>query len=105
MLRITLVDATDLAVRLRIEGRLTGRSVEELRQACRLHAPVAGTCLTLDLAGVSFADADGVALLRELKRQNVGLLNLVPFLALRLRNAEDEGPRGQGSLPDERAEN
>lgn len=87
MLRISVVDSTDLAVRLRVEGRLTGRAVKELRESCELHAPEAGKRLILDLADVSFADADGIELLKGLKSRNVAFVNLVPFLALQLRDA------------------
>ncbi len=74
-------------MRLRVEGRLTGRSVEELRQSCEFHAPDKGIRLTLDLADVSFADAQGIALLRDLKSRDVSLVNLAPFLALHLQDA------------------
>ncbi len=86
MLRISIVDSTDSVVRVRVEGRLTGRGVEDLRQACELHAPETRARLTLDLADVSFADAEGIKLLKELKARDVAIVNLVPFLALQLRD-------------------
>ena len=92
MLRITVVDSSNVAVRLRVEGRLTGRSVEELRQSCELHTPLEGARLTLDLADISFADTDGIELLNDLKNRNVVLQNLAPFLALQLRNPKREKP-------------
>ena len=81
-----MVDSSDSGVRLRVEGRLTGRSVEELRQSSELHTPSHGAQLTLDLADVSFADADGIVLLRDLETRNVSVVNLAPFLALQLRD-------------------
>jgi anti-anti-sigma regulatory factor len=84
MLRITVVDSSDSAVRLRVEGRLTGRSVEDLRQSCELHALSDGTRLTLDLADVSFADAEGIEFLKTLTSRGIAIENLVPFLALQL---------------------
>ncbi len=86
MLRITVVDCSNFAVRLRVEGRLTGPSVEELRQACDLHALCDGMRLIIDLADVSFADAHGIEILRKFERQSVTLLNPIPFLALQLRD-------------------
>lgn len=86
MLRITVIDASDSVVRLHVEGRLTGRSVEELWQACDLHALGEGVQLILDLADLSFADALGIETLKDLKRRNVTLLELAPFLALQLRD-------------------
>ena len=88
MLRITVVDPSNATVKLRVEGRLTGRSVDELRRSCDLNDPDEGRRLTLDLAEVSFADAAGIALLRKLQIHNVALLNLPPFLALQLRDPE-----------------
>jgi anti-anti-sigma regulatory factor len=88
MLRVTVVESSDSSVRLRVEGRLTGRCIEELRESCELHALAEGMRLTLDLADVSFSDADGVELLKDLRRRGVIILNLVPYLALQLRVAE-----------------
>ncbi len=88
MLRITVVGPSNATVRLRVEGRLTGRSVDELRHSCDLHDPDEGGRLTLDLAEVSFADAAGIALLKRLQSRNVALLNVPPFLALQLRDSE-----------------
>ena len=90
MLRITVVEASCQSVRLRVEGRLTGRSVAELRQTCELHFPGPGVPLILDLADVSFADAEGIALLRSLRRDNVNLLNPSPYLALQVGDREGE---------------
>ncbi len=91
MLRITVVDSTDSAIRLRVEGGLTGRGVEELRKICALHSPDEGTRLTLDMADVSFADADGLKLLKDLKCRDVAFINLAPFLALRLHDSSRAG--------------
>jgi len=87
-LRITVVDSSDSVVRLRVEGRLTGRSIEELQHACDLHALADGMPLVLDLADLSFADAEGIGLLRDLKRHRVTFVNLLPFLALQLRDPQ-----------------
>lgn len=88
MLRVTLVDSSDSVVRLRVEGRLIGRSVEELRQACDLHAPVEGARLILDVADVSFADSHGIEILRDLQRNGAALVNLLPYLALQLHDPQ-----------------
>lgn len=91
MLRVTVVESLDSGVRLRVEGRLTGHAVEELRDSCELHALADGMRLTLDLGDVSFADGDGVQLLKDLRTRGVAMLNLVPYLALQLRHAERGG--------------
>ena len=103
MLRITVVDSSNWVVWLRVEGRLTGRSVEELRRSCDLHALGEGRSLIIDVADLSFADADGIDLLKNLRSQNVALLNLVPFLALQVRDAKGGNlpPRNKGVAREE----
>ncbi len=81
MLRITVVESSKTAVALRVEGRITGLWVEELRTACNLHTFSDEVQLSLDLADISFADTTGIALLRELRNRGVGLIRTAPFLA------------------------
>src|ERR1700757_2906562 len=85
MLRITVVESSSEAVRLRVEGRVTDRCVEELRRSCDVHALYDGIRLTLDLADVSFVDAAGIELLKELRSRCVTLLSPSPFVAERLK--------------------
>jgi anti-anti-sigma regulatory factor len=85
MLRITVVESSSEAVRLRAEGRLTGGWVDELRRTCDLHALSNGIRLTLDLADVSFADAAGIELLKELRIRLVTLLSPSSLLAEQLK--------------------
>ena len=85
MLRITIVESSKIAVTLRIEGRITGPWVEELRTACDLHTFPDDVQLSLELADISFADAAGIALLRELRTRGVGLIRATPFLAEQLK--------------------
>ena len=94
MLRITVVDSSSQAIRLHVEGRLIGRSVEELRQSCDRHVLGPGVQLTLDLADVVFADAAGIDLLKDLRSRNITLLNASPFLAIQV-----EGHKGGGFSP------
>jgi ABC-type transporter Mla MlaB component len=86
MLRITVVESSKLAVTLRVEGRITGPWVEELRTACNVHTVPDEVQLTLELADISFADAAGIALLRELRNSGVGLIGTTPFLAEQLND-------------------
>ena len=87
MLRITVVESSKIAVTLRVEGRLTGAWVEELRTACNVHTLPDEVRLSLELADVSFADAGGIALLRELRSRGAGLIRPSPFLAEQLKDA------------------
>jgi hypothetical protein len=85
MLKITVVESSSEAVRLRVEGRLTGSWIEELRRTCDLHAFTDGVRLTLDLADVSFADAAGIELLKELRNRLVTLLRPSSLVAEQLK--------------------
>ena len=84
-MKVTVVESSIGAVRLRVEGRLTGRWVEELGRVCDLHALNDGIRLTLDLADVSFADAAGIELLKELRFRLVALVNLSSLVAEQLK--------------------
>lgn len=85
MLRITVVESSSEGVRLRVEGRVMGGWVEELRRSCEVHALCDGIRLTLDLADVSFVDAAGIELLKELRSRCVTLLSPSPFVTEQLK--------------------
>jgi anti-anti-sigma regulatory factor len=96
MLRITVVDLSESAVVLRVEGRITGSWVEELRRTCAAHAFAAHASvghafpdevqLSLELSDVSFADAAGIGLLKELRSGGADLIRPTPFIAERLKD-------------------
>jgi hypothetical protein len=90
MLRITVVESSNIAVTLRVEGRITGPWVEELRTACSLHTSPDDVQLSLELADISFADAGGIALLRELRNRGVGLIRTTPFVAEQLKDGTSD---------------
>jgi anti-anti-sigma regulatory factor len=56
-----------------LEGRLTGPWVDELRRLSREISKARRQCTMIDLAGVTFIDADGKLLLAQLSRQGVEL--------------------------------
>jgi RNA polymerase sigma-70 factor (ECF subfamily) len=66
MIRISRPPRRDGRRGLRIEGRLTHHTVEELRMECQTLSQVEGP-LELDVSGLQFADAAGVTLLRSLE--------------------------------------
>ena len=84
-MKISVVESSSVAVRLRVEGRLMGRWVEELRRTCDLQGLSDGIRLILDLVDVSFADAAGIELLKELRARSVTLLNLSSLVAEQLK--------------------
>jgi len=80
MLRITVVESNARAVTLRVEGRIAGPWVEELRTTCNVHNSTDPIQLHLELEDVSFADAAGITYLKELRDQGVGLYHVSAFL-------------------------
>ena len=86
MLKISPIEPVNQSVTLRLEGRVVGPWVEELRQVCE---PLVGSGgrLNLDLAEVSFADDRGVGLLAGLRKHGTKLLNTTPFVAEQLKSA------------------
>jgi anti-anti-sigma regulatory factor len=91
MLRITggrSADGTTNGNALRLEGQVAGPWVEELQRVCHELIGVSGHAvhpLVLDLTNVSFVDADGVALFRELTARRVSLTNCSVFVAEQLK--------------------
>lgn len=74
--------------RLRLDGQVTGPWVEELRRTCAETLRSNGhpeACLVLDLAGVSFLDAGGLALFRDLASRHVTFANPSAFIAEQLK--------------------
>ena len=86
MLRISKIEFEKQVSRLRLDGRLSGPWVDELRRSCEADLEV-GHELIVDCAGLTFADAEGIALLRWLREQNVTLENCSPFVKLQLEEA------------------
>jgi len=57
---------------IRLEGKLLGPWVEEVRSTVEALRSDTEVCLSLE--GLSFADADGIELLRALRRRGVPLV-------------------------------
>lgn len=86
MVKITIVELSRSVVSLRVEGRIIGSSVEELRRACDMHTSLNEVQLSLNLADVSFADAAGIVLLKELRSRGVGLMGANLFMTEQLKD-------------------
>jgi hypothetical protein len=80
MLRITELNEKTSGRTLRLEGKLLGPWVEELRKACTPNGP-ATRVAHLDIAAVSYVDAPGARLLRELMQRGVILAPCSRYLA------------------------
>lgn len=84
MLRISVVESPGQQATLRLEGRLIGPWVGELRRTCEAVLGQGGG-VTLDLSEVSFIDDDGIALFRALRGRRIAVVNCSPFVAEQLR--------------------
>jgi RNA polymerase sigma-70 factor (ECF subfamily) len=93
MMRVTRITTDDGLEALRVEGRLTHQTVEELLQACQPVLSRQGA-MRLDVSGVQFLDAAGVGLLRELERRGTQLRGRSEFVGELLR---DRDPIRMGS--------
>ncbi len=82
MLRITRSQPEDdkAQVGLILEGRLVGPWVDVLREECRATREESGSALALEAAEVTFADAAGLELLRELHDLGIATLTCSSFL-------------------------
>ena len=79
-----------------LEGRLVGPWVEELRRVVDGAEPGG---VTLDLGALSFADGDGLTLLRSLRDSGVELASPSPFMAALIGvdgDVDDSGDRQIG---------
>jgi anti-anti-sigma regulatory factor len=85
MLKISQSGKANHSVTLKLEGRVVGPWVGELRQVCETLL-TEGRALKLDLTDVTFADADGVTVLTGFKTRGVTLKNCSPFVEEQLRS-------------------
>jgi anti-anti-sigma regulatory factor len=85
MLRITPVSTNEPATLLRVEGKITGPWVSELRDAC--HSTLADHGgLKLDCSAVSYIDLSGLQLLRDLQRRGTTLVRCSNLVSELLRS-------------------
>ena len=74
MLRITITEESESAI-MRLEGKLVGPWVEELRQCWhKILRQVKGRAVIADLGEVTFVDAPGKKLLQEMRTARVKLV-------------------------------
>jgi anti-anti-sigma regulatory factor len=86
MLKISQAGKANHSVTLRLEGRVVGPWVGELRQVCEALL-TEGRALRLNLVDVTFADADGVGVLSSLKSRGVKLTSCSAFLKEQLKGS------------------
>jgi ABC-type transporter Mla MlaB component len=79
-MRITRMVGSDSVETLKLEGKLQGPWVDEAHDAYALSAAQASRT-SLDLSGLTFADAEGAALLRELIRSGAQVMGCSSYIA------------------------
>ena len=84
MLKISVLNETDQAIELQLEGKLIGRWVDELSRLSQ-DALAQGKSISLDMQRVWFVDARGAALLRNLAGQQVLQNNCAPFVSQQVK--------------------
>ena len=89
MLKITIVPSPDREIILQLDGRVTGKWVELLRESAG-SALNEGKRLTLDLKNICFIDCDGLALMKSLLGRGVRQVNAPLFVAEQIRKCEGE---------------
>jgi ABC-type transporter Mla MlaB component len=86
VLKITTTEGAGERIALQLDGQVSGRWLELLQATCEAQLKKS-TQVSIDLKNVSFADRDGVALLRSLQDRHVEILNAEPFIAEQIRTA------------------
>jgi len=86
MLKISKTGTPNHSVTLKLEGRIVGPWVEELRQVCESFLSE-NRGLKLDLAAVSYADAEGLAVLNNFRSRGVTLKHCSPFVEQQIKAA------------------
>ena len=84
-MKISQAGRANHSVTLKLEGRVVGPWVGELRQVCEALL-TEGRTLKLDLGEVTFADTDGIAALSGFKSRGVRFRNCSPFVQEQLKS-------------------
>ena len=85
MLKISQAGSLNHCVTLKLEGRIVGPWVTELRRVCELLL-AEDRELKLDLADVSYVDGGGVAALTAFKSSGAKLTNCSPFVEQQIKS-------------------
>jgi ABC-type transporter Mla MlaB component len=91
MLKITLHDSAG-ELRFRLEGRLSGAWVGELRQCWQTaQSTIRNRKTTLDLGEVDYVDAEGQSLLKDMRQHGVALQAVTPLIRELVEEIERAG--------------
>jgi RNA polymerase sigma-70 factor, ECF subfamily len=96
MIRITVVTSPGAETRVIVEGRITKGSSVELASTC-LEPLAQGNHLVLDLSGVTFADSDGVALVRDLIQRGCTLAECSELMRTLIENRSSQSQKSNSA--------
>jgi len=96
MIRITVVTDAGAKTRVVVEGRITKTSSLELAGACVEHLSQ-GNHLVLDLSGVTFADSDGVAVVRDLIKRGCILEDCSELVRTLVEDPSSQSQKSDGA--------
>jgi RNA polymerase sigma-70 factor, ECF subfamily len=96
MIRITVVTSPGAKTRVIVEGRITKGSSVELASAC-LEPLGQGNHVVLDLSGVTFADSDGVALVRDLIQRGCTLAECSELVRTLVENRSSQSQKANSA--------
>ena len=86
MFKITVASEDDKTVTLRLDGRVIGECVSELKELCQLYKNVKHKRLSLDFSGVTFIDDEVVRALEKIKDDRTKIINCSLFIETLLDN-------------------
>ena len=90
--RITHVgDPAGATRRLKVEGTLTLADAELLESICSELCEQAGSCVSVDLADITFLDSESASVLCRLKGRGISLEGLDLFVRKVVELAEENG--------------
>jgi ABC-type transporter Mla MlaB component len=99
MLRLSRIAGMHPAQTIKLEGKLLGPWVDEVRQACAACTGPSSR-IRLDLSGLTFVDAAGVELLLDLIDRGIEIAACTRYVAELLRSMSGDTFFGGGSIPD-----
>lgn len=80
MLRITEISDDGEEIVMKLEGKVIGVWVDDLKRVCLFHRDERGRAVVLDFSGVTFVEARGLGMLKDLKGDRVRIINCSPFI-------------------------
>ncbi len=86
MLRITEITEDDKTVRLRLDGKVVGTCVSDLKKLCLHYRDEKNKTVVLDFSGVTFIDSKGVRMLKKIKNKRIRIINCSLFIEALLSN-------------------